>query len=110
MDFHQVAWLCRRQFGLLASQAAFRFGNQHPLSGTGADQVGFELGHHREHVEQQTPDRVGRVMDGAADAAFDALDRELVDDALRVPQGTGQSVELGDDESVPVSARGQGFA
>jgi hypothetical protein len=46
-------------------------------------------------------------MHGAADTELDALDRELVDDVLRVSQGSGKPVEFGDHESVTVSASSQ---
>ena len=79
----QVALLGRRQFRLLAPEVPFRFGHLHSLSRSGADEVGFELCHDHENVEQQTPDRVGRIMDGSADAEFDTFDGELVDDVFR---------------------------
>ena len=52
VHFHQVALLGRRQFRLLAPEMAFRFSHLHALSRSGADEVGFELCHHRENVEQ----------------------------------------------------------
>jgi len=35
----------------------------HSFTGAHADQVGFELRHHRERVEQQPSDGVGRIVD-----------------------------------------------
>ena len=110
MNFHQVTLLGCRQFRLLAAEVDFRFGHLHSLSRSGADEVGFELCHHRENVEQQSPDRVGRIVHGSADAEFDTFDGELVDDVFRIPQGTSQSVEFGNHEGVAVPARGQGFS
>ena len=52
MNFHQVTLLGCRQFRLLAAEVTFRFGHLHSLSRFGADEVGFELCHHRENVEQ----------------------------------------------------------
>ena len=49
-------------------------------------------------------------MDGAADAELDTFDSEFVNDVFRMAEGTSQSVEFGDDESVAVAARGQCFA
>ncbi len=49
---YQVVLLGCRQFRLLAAEVTFRFGHLHSLSGFGADEVGFELCHHRENVEQ----------------------------------------------------------
>ena len=110
MNFHQVTLLGCRQFRLLAAGVAFRFSHLHSLSRSGADEVGFELCHHRENVEQQSPDRVGRIVDGSADAECDALDGELVHDIFRIPQGASQPVEFRNHKSVPVPAGGQGFS
>ena len=106
MNFHQVTLLGRRQFRLLAAEVAFRFSHLHSLSRSGADEVGFELCHHRQNIEQQAPDRVGRIVHGSADAEFDALDGELVDDVFRIPQGASQPVEFGNHEGVAVPAGG----
>jgi hypothetical protein len=35
-------------------------------------------------VEQQPPDRTHRIMDGSADAEYEALDGERVDDVFRI--------------------------
>ena len=56
MDFHQVTLLGHRQLGLFAPEMAFRFGYLHPFACSGSDEVGFELCHHREDVEQQSPE------------------------------------------------------
>ena len=50
------------QLGLLATQTPFGLGDLHPLSGAQPNQIGLELGDHREHVEQQPSDRVSRVV------------------------------------------------
>jgi hypothetical protein len=110
VNFHRVTLLGCRQLGLIAAQAAFRFRHLHPFACSGADEVGFELCHHRQDVEQQTPDRVGRVMNGAAHAELDACDSEFVNDVFRIPQEAGQSVEFGNYEYVPVPAGREGFA
>ena len=110
VHFHQVALLGHRQLRLFSAQAAFRFGYLHTLSSSGADGVGFELCHHREDVEQQTADRIGRIVDGSADAEFDALDGELVDGVFRISQGAGQPIEFGDHDGVAVPACSQGFS
>jgi hypothetical protein len=108
--FHQVALLGRRQLGLFAAKVALGFGYLHSFSCSGADEVGFELCHHRQDVEQQTADRVGRIVRGSADAEFDALDSEFVDRVFGIPKRTGQPVEFGNDEGVPVPAGGESFA
>ena len=105
MNFHQVTLFGRRQLRLLAAEVAFRFSHLHSLSRSDADEVGFELCH-RENVEQQSPDRVGRIVHGSADAEFDDLDGELVDDVFRVPEGPSQSVEFGNHEGVAVATGG----
>jgi hypothetical protein len=71
---------------LLAAEPAFRLRDLHAFTRSGADEIGLEFSDHREHVEQQSSDRVERIMDRAADAEFDVLCRELVDDVLRVAQ------------------------
>jgi hypothetical protein len=86
---------------------AFRFGYLHSFACSGADEIGFELGHHSEDVEQQPPNRVCRVVHGSTDAELHTLDLEPVDDVFRVPEGTGQSVKFGNDESVTVDVKAQ---
>jgi hypothetical protein len=71
VQLKQVLGLVRLQFGLLAAQPAVRLGNLHPFSRAHPDQVGFEFGHHGEHVEQQPSDRVGRIVDRSAEAQLD---------------------------------------
>ena len=110
MNFHQMTLLRRRQFRLLAAQVSFGFGDKHPFACSRTDEIGFELGHHGENVEQQPTNRVGRVVHGPADAELDAFDREFVDEVLRIPQRTRQPVEFGDDESVTVAAGSEGLS
>jgi len=45
-----------------------------------ADQVGLELGDHREHVEQEPADRIGRVVHRPAEVELDLAARQLVSD------------------------------
>jgi hypothetical protein len=45
-----------------------------------ADQVGLELGDHREHVEQEPADWIGRVVDRPAEVELDLAARQLVSD------------------------------
>ena len=62
MDFYRVTLLGCRQRGLFAARVAFGFGCLHSFACSGSDEVGFELGYHREDVEQQASDRVGRIV------------------------------------------------
>jgi hypothetical protein len=48
-----------RELGLLAAKSALGPGDGHAFAGAHPDEVGFELGHDAEHVEQQSSDRVG---------------------------------------------------
>jgi hypothetical protein len=46
----------------------------------------LKLGDHRQHVEQQPPDRVSRVMDRAADAELDLPPCQVFEDLARIWQ------------------------
>lgn len=48
-------------------------------------------------------------MDGVADAEFNFATGEVVCNFVRVPDGPGQAVKLGNNEGVPGPARGEGF-
>jgi hypothetical protein len=47
------------ELGLFAAEPSFGLGDLHALAGAEPNEVGLELGHHREHVEQQSAYRVG---------------------------------------------------
>src|SRR5699024_2067314 len=49
-----------------------------PFAGSGANEVGFELGDHRQHVEQQFAHRVRRVIHRSGDAEFHLPRREAI--------------------------------
>ena len=68
VDFDQVSLLCYRQFGLLTAKVPFRFGHLHSFTRSGANQIRLEFGDHRQDVEEETPDRVVRIMHCSADA------------------------------------------
>ncbi|OII34062.1 hypothetical protein BIV02_08245 [Curtobacterium sp. MMLR14_014] len=110
VDLEKVALLRGAEFGLPAAEVAFRFRDLHAFARSRADEVGLELGHHREDVEQQAADGVVRVVDGAADVELDVLGGEFVDDVFRVSKASSEPVELGDDECVPVTTGGKRFA
>lgn len=97
VHFHQMTLLRGGQLGLLATQMTFGFGHLHPLARSSADEIGFELCHHRQNIEEKPPHWVGRVMDGSADAELDAFDGEFVHDVFRVPKRARQPVKSGND-------------
>ncbi len=105
----QVRLLASIQFRLLAAKTALGLGDFHALAGAQPDQVGLELRHHGQHVEQQPLHRVGGVVDRPAQTQADLPRGELVDDRSGVGQGSGQAIELGHHQGVPGSARGQRF-
>jgi hypothetical protein len=77
---------CRGLSGLLAPEPTFGLGDSHALLGPEADEVGLDFGDHGQHVEQQPPDRVGRVIHGATEAEPDTPSRQLVGDRPGVRQ------------------------
>jgi len=99
----------RFSFGCLP-QMALGLGHLHPFPGPEADEVGLELGHHGQDVEQQPPDRVGGVADRSAQVQADLTGGELVGDRPGVRQGAGETVELGDHQAVAGPASGERLA
>lgn len=95
-----MALLGAGELGLLSAESAFGFRDLHAFPGSGADQVGFELGNHGEDIEQEPSDGVVGVVDRSADAEFHVLG---------VAKGPCQPVEFGDDEGVAAAARGESF-
>ena len=65
VQLQQVLGLVWFQLRLLAAQPTLGLGYFHSFSGAQSDQVGFELRHHRQDVEQQPPDWIGWIMDRA---------------------------------------------
>jgi hypothetical protein len=59
-----------------------------------AHEVGLELGDHGQDVEEQSSDRVGWVMDRAAEVELDLAAREVLDDVASVGQRASEAVEL----------------
>ena len=104
VELDQVRLLRRAELGRLAAQAALGLGDFHALAGAHPDQVRLELGDHRQHVEQQPPDRVGRVMHRTAEVQLDLAVCELVGDRSCVGQRAREPVELGNDERVARAA------
>src|SRR5664280_596205 len=106
---HHVCFLPMVQLWLLTTQTPFGFGDLHALSGAKTNQVRLELGDHREHVEQQPADRIGRVVHRSTQVETNLPDCELVGDGSGVWQRPGKPVELGDHQGVAFTASGQGF-
>jgi D-serine deaminase-like pyridoxal phosphate-dependent protein len=93
VQLEQMLGLVRLQLPLLAAQPAVGFGDLHPLPGPHPDQVGFELGDHGEHVEQQPAHRIGGVVDRAAEAEL----------PLRFVNSSRMSRASGSDRASPSS-------
>jgi hypothetical protein len=72
-----------------------------PFSGTQPDQVGFELGDHGQHVEQQPAHGISRVVDGAAEVETDLPGSQLVRNRPGIGQRSGEPVQFGHDQGVP---------
>jgi hypothetical protein len=68
---------------------------------------GLELRDHGQHVEQQPPDRIGRIVHGRAERELDPTGGELVGDRARVGQRPRQPIELRDHQRVTGAARRQ---
>ena len=106
---HEVLFLGGGELGLLAAQPALGLGDLHAFPGPRANEVGFELRDHGQHVEQQAADRVCGVVDVPAQAQLDLALGEVLDDVPGIWQGAGQAIELGDHQGVPGPAGGQGL-
>jgi hypothetical protein len=66
----EVCLMRRGELGLLAAQPALGLGDLHALACARANQVGLELSDHGQHVGQQPPDRIGRVVHRAAEVSL----------------------------------------
>jgi len=73
------------------------------------DEIGLEFGDHGQDVEQQPPDRISRVVDGAADVELDAGLGEFFDDVAGIGQRPRDPVKLGNHQGVAGVARGEGL-
>lgn len=98
------------QFRLLALEPAALLCEFHAFSSSGSNEVGLKLGHHCEHVEEELPDRIIRVVDRTGELQFDASLGQLVDDVASVGDRTRESVQLRHDQRVTFSARGESTA
>ena len=108
VQLQQVLGLIRLQLRLLATQPTLRLRNLHPFPGAHLDQVGFELCHHRQYVEQQPAHRVGRIMNRAAETELHVPPGQLVQDVASVRQRPSEPVQLRYYQGVTGSAGDQG--
>ena len=109
VHLEEVPLLGATELWLPAAEVAFGLGDLHPFARASSNEVGLELGHHREDVEQQPADRIVGVVNGTADVELDVLRGQLVDDVLRVSKASCEPVELRDDKCVPVATRRERF-
>ena len=105
-----MCFLATVELELLAAQPALGLGDLHPFTRTEPDQVGLELSHHGQNVEQQSTDGVGGVVDRPAQREADLPGGEFVGDGAGVGQGPGQAAELGDHQGVTGRAGGECLA
>ena len=103
-ELEQVPGLVDGQLRLLPAQASLGLGDLHALPGPHPDQVRLELRDHRQHVEQQPTDWIGRIVHRAAQAEFDVASSELVEDVAGVRQRPGQAIKLGHHQRVAAVA------
>ena len=72
--------------------------------------VALKLGNHREHIEQQLPDRVGGVVPAATETERDAFRRQFIGDVPCVPHRPSEPIEFRDNEGVAFPNGGERFA
>jgi hypothetical protein len=89
MQVHQVRFLAVAELGLLAAQPRLGAGDLRALAVTHPDQVDLELRDHRQHVEEQPPDRIGRVVYAAAEA--DLTSRRASSSAMSRASGSDRA-------------------
>ena len=110
MQLDEVSFLAWIELRRLPAQPALALGDLHSFPRPGTDEVGFELGNHRQHVEQQLAHRVGGVVHRPGDAQLDLPGREVVGDLVGIADGPSQPIELGDHEGVTIPTRCQRLA
>ena len=104
---NEVGFLRRAELGLLTSQPPLGPRDLHPLPSPHPGQIRLELSDHRQHVEQQSPDRVGGVVHRPTEAEVHGARGELFGDRAGSGKRTSEPVELRHDEGVAAPARGQ---
>ena len=94
----------------MAGDTALGAGDGHALACSSTGQIGLELGDHGQGREQEPPDRIGGVVQRAADVQPHSAAGELVDDVAGVGHGAGEPIELGDYQRVAAAAGSEGLA
>lgn len=106
---YQLGLLPGGQLGSTSFELAARACDGHALAGAHLQQVGLELGEHREHVEEHLRHRVRWVVDAAAQRQPHAAGYESVADGPGVGNGSGEPVEFRNNEGVAGADGGQGL-
>jgi hypothetical protein len=104
-----MRFLTMVELGLLASEVPFGFGHLHSLSGSQPDEIGFELSHHGQDIEEQASDRVIWVVDRTTEVETHLADRELVGNCPCIGEGAGQPIKFRHNQSVALTASSQSF-
>ncbi len=104
-----MSFLAMVEFGLLASEMALGFRHLHPFASSQPNEVGLEFRNHGEHIEQESSDRIGGIVDGPTEIETYLANREFVGDRSCVREGPGQPIELGDYQRVALSTSSQGL-
>ena len=94
---------------MLAPELTLGAGGSHALAGTHADEVGLELGKGGQDVEEHLAHGVGRIVDRLAQRKFRALGIQLIGYGSGIRYRTGEAVQLGNDQGVPLAYRGEGL-
>src|ERR1035438_8052738 len=97
------------EFGLLAPKVSFGFGDLHTFSSPQPGEVGFELRHLGQDIEEQSADWIVWVINGAAQFETHLSNRKFVDNRPSIREGAGQPIEFGNNKSVALTASGQGL-
>jgi hypothetical protein len=65
IEADEVGFLELGEFGLLSAEPALGLGDLHAFTGPSPYEVGFTFGNHGQDVEQQSANRIRRIVDGS---------------------------------------------
>jgi hypothetical protein len=82
-------------------------GDGHTFACPHSDQVGLKLGEGGQNVEEHFAHRIGRIVDRRTQGELDALFRELLCDCARIRDGSGETIQLWNDQHVAFPHGGQ---